>query len=105
MSNIKSMLNAAWNLIKSAADVNHIHIEYDCYFEESIKECEQIYGSAEVDPLEYHFYSPYQCNLTNFGHFEADARIISHCSVAIKQGCDSSQNVMQPVKLGIKQLL
>ena len=53
MSNIKSMLYAAWNLIKSAADVNHIHIECDCYFEESIKECEQIYGSAEVDPLEY----------------------------------------------------
>lgn len=28
MSNIKSMLNAAWNLIKPTTDANHIHTMY-----------------------------------------------------------------------------
>ena len=28
-SNFKSMFNAAWSLIKSTADANHVHIVYD----------------------------------------------------------------------------
>lgn len=38
MFNIKNMLSAAWNLIKSTADANHIHIVYDSYLKEPIKE-------------------------------------------------------------------
>ena len=53
MFNIKNMLSAAWNLIKSTADANHIHIVYDSYLKEPIKESKWIHRSAEVDPLEY----------------------------------------------------
>ena len=52
-SNIKSMLNAAWNLIKSTTDANHIHTVYNSYLAESIMECERIHRGANADPLEF----------------------------------------------------
>ena len=53
MINIKSRLNATWNLIKSTTDANPIHIVYDSDLEESIKKCKGIHRGTEVDPLEY----------------------------------------------------
>ena len=47
------MLSSPWNLIKSTIDANRIHIVYDSYLEETIKESVRIHSSAEVGPLEY----------------------------------------------------
>ena len=53
MSNNKRMLSSPWNLIKSTIDANRIHIVYDSYLEETIKESVRIHSSAEVGPPEY----------------------------------------------------
>ena len=54
LSNIGSIFDSLWTLIQySAVGSKSLHIVYDSYLEDSIKECERMRRNAEIEPLEY----------------------------------------------------
>ena len=53
MVSINDVFQNLWQSVVSISIFDTIHIVYDSYTDDSIKECERMSRSAEVDPLEY----------------------------------------------------
>ena len=60
---MNDLFEIAYTSVTSASQVNQIHIVYDSYEEESLKECERIRRQKECDPLEF-------VNLKKILHFQ-----------------------------------
>ena len=53
MVSINDVFQNLWQSVVSISIFDTIHIVYDSYTDDSIKECERMRRSTEVDPLEY----------------------------------------------------
>ena len=55
--NFQKFLAAGWNYIKNVCKFNKLHIVFDSYFADSLKECERERMST-CEPLHFHSLSP-----------------------------------------------
>ena len=55
--NFQELLAAGWNYIKNVCKFNKVHIVFDNYFVDSLKECERD-GRSTCEPLHFDILSP-----------------------------------------------
>ena len=55
--NFQELLAAGWNYIKNVCKFNKVHIVFDNYFADSLKECERD-GRSTCEPLHFDSLSP-----------------------------------------------
>ena len=53
--NFQELLAAGWNYIKNVCKFNKVHIVFDNYFADSLKECERD-GRSTCEPLHFDIY-------------------------------------------------